>query len=87
MNASRRGISASRRGYGALWSIGESDGYSRELPQRGLASANRALRAARPAMPYVGAEGYLQSAPAQRKLRGVCFVAIVFLQSNSCESN
>ncbi|MEJ2630891.1 MAG: acyl-CoA/acyl-ACP dehydrogenase [Acidihalobacter sp.] len=55
----------------------ESDDYFREVLQLRLTSGELALRAAQSAMLHTGAKGYLQSAPAQRKLREAYFVAIV----------
>lgn len=54
-----------------------SDDYFREVLQLRLACSELALRAAQSVMLHTGAKGYLQSAPAQRKLREAYFVAIV----------
>ncbi|MEJ2060438.1 MAG: acyl-CoA/acyl-ACP dehydrogenase, partial [Gammaproteobacteria bacterium] len=55
----------------------DSDDYFREILQLRLAAGELSLRAAQSAMLHTGAKGYLQSAPAQRKLREAYFVAIV----------
>ena len=55
----------------------ESDEFFREILQLRLAAGELALRASQSAMLHTGAKGYLQSAPAQRKLRESYFVAIV----------
>jgi len=54
-----------------------SDEYFQEVLQVRLAGGELALRASQSAMLHTGAKGYLQSAPAQRKLRESYFVAIV----------
>lgn len=54
-----------------------SDEYFQEILQVRLAGGELALRASQSAMLHTGAKGYLQSAPAQRKLRESYFVAIV----------
>lgn len=54
-----------------------SDDYFREILELRLAAGELAIRASQSAMLHTGAKGYLQSAPAQRKLRESYFVAIV----------
>ncbi len=54
-----------------------SDEFFREVLQLRLAAGELALRASQSAMLHTGAKGYLQAAPAQRKLRESYFVAIV----------
>lgn len=54
-----------------------SDDFFREVLELRLAAGELALRASQSAMLHTGAKGYLQSAPAQRKLRESYFVAIV----------
>ncbi len=54
-----------------------SDEFFREILQLRLAAGELALRASQSAMLHTGAKGYLNSAPAQRKLRESYFVAIV----------
>jgi len=54
-----------------------SDEFFREILQLRLAAGELALRASQSAMLHTGAKGYLQSAPAQRKLRESYFIAIV----------
>lgn len=54
-----------------------SDELFREVLGMRLAAGELALRASQSAMLHTGAKGYLQSAPAQRKLRESYFVAIV----------
>ncbi len=54
-----------------------SDDYFREVLEMRLAASELALRASQSAMLHTGAKGYLQRAPAQRKLRESYFVAIV----------
>jgi len=54
-----------------------SDEYFREVLQLRLTAGELAIRASQSAMLHSGAKGYLQSAPAQRKLRESYFVAIV----------
>lgn len=54
-----------------------SDEYFREILQLRLTAGELALRASQSAMLHTGAKGYLQTAPAQRKLRESYFVAIV----------
>ena len=51
--------------------------YFREVLQLRLAAGELSLRASQSAMLHTGAKGYLQTAPAQRKLREAYFVAIV----------
>ncbi len=53
------------------------DDYFREVLQVRLNAAELALRASQSAMLHSGAKGYLNQAPAQRKLRESYFVAIV----------
>jgi alkylation response protein AidB-like acyl-CoA dehydrogenase len=55
----------------------DSDEFFREVLEMRLAAGELALRASQSAMLHTGAKGYLQSAPAQRKLRESYFVAIV----------
>lgn len=55
----------------------QSDEYFREILQLRLTAGELALRASQSAMLHTGARGYLQSAPAQRKLRESYFIAIV----------
>jgi alkylation response protein AidB-like acyl-CoA dehydrogenase len=54
-----------------------SDEFFREIVQLRLAAGELAIRASQSAMLHTGAKGYLQAAPAQRKLRESYFVAIV----------
>ena len=54
-----------------------SEEFFREVLQLRLAAGELALRASQSAMLHTGAKGYLQSAPAQRKLRESYFIAIV----------
>lgn len=54
-----------------------SDEFFREILELRLAAGELALRASQSAMLHTGAKGYLQTAPAQRKLRESYFVAIV----------
>lgn len=54
-----------------------SDDFFREILELRLAAGELALRASQSAMLHTGAKGYLQAAPAQRKLRESYFVAIV----------
>jgi len=54
-----------------------SDEFFREILQLRLTAGELALRASQSAMLHTGAKGYLNSAPAQRKLRESYFVAIV----------
>lgn len=54
-----------------------SGDYIREVLELRLAGSELALRASQSAMLHTGAKGYLQAAPAQRKLRESYFVAIV----------
>jgi alkylation response protein AidB-like acyl-CoA dehydrogenase len=54
-----------------------SDEYFREILQLRLAAGELAIRASQSAMLHTGAKGYLQAAPAQRKLRESYFIAIV----------
>jgi anti-sigma factor RsiW len=54
-----------------------SEDYFREILELRLAAGELALRASQSAMLHTGAKGYLQTAPAQRKLRESYFVAIV----------
>lgn len=54
-----------------------SDEFFREILQLRLGAGELALRASQSAMLHTGAKGYLQSAPAQRKLRESYFIAIV----------
>lgn len=54
-----------------------SDEVFREILQLRLAAGELALRASQSAMLHTGAKGYLNNAPAQRKLRESYFVAIV----------
>jgi alkylation response protein AidB-like acyl-CoA dehydrogenase len=55
----------------------DSDELFREVLELRLAASELALRASQSAMLHTGAKGYLQTAPAQRKLRESYFVAIV----------
>jgi alkylation response protein AidB-like acyl-CoA dehydrogenase len=55
----------------------DSDEFFREILQLRLAAGELALRASQSAMLHTGAKGYLQAAPAQRKLREAYFIAIV----------
>jgi alkylation response protein AidB-like acyl-CoA dehydrogenase len=55
----------------------DSDDFFREILQLRLAAGELALRASQSAMLHTGAKGYLQAAPAQRKLREAYFIAIV----------
>ncbi|MBD3670388.1 MAG: acyl-CoA/acyl-ACP dehydrogenase [Gammaproteobacteria bacterium] len=55
----------------------KSDEYFHELLQLRLNASELALRASQSAMLHTGAKGYLNTAPAQRKLRESYFVAIV----------
>jgi alkylation response protein AidB-like acyl-CoA dehydrogenase len=54
-----------------------SDDFFREILELRLAAGELAIRASQSAMLHTGAKGYLQAAPAQRKLRESYFVAIV----------
>jgi alkylation response protein AidB-like acyl-CoA dehydrogenase len=54
-----------------------SEDFFREILELRLAAGELALRASQSAMLHTGAKGYLQTAPAQRKLRESYFVAIV----------
>lgn len=54
-----------------------SDEFFREILQLRLAAGELALRASQSAMLHTGAKGYLQTSPAQRKLREAYFIAIV----------
>ncbi len=54
-----------------------SDEFIREILQLRLAAGELSVRAAHSAMMHTGAKGYLQAAPAQRKLRESYFIAIV----------
>jgi len=54
-----------------------SDEFFREILQLRLGAGELAIRASQSAMLHTGAKGYLQAAPAQRKLRESYFVAIV----------
>ena len=54
-----------------------SDEFFREILQLRLTAGELAIRASQSAMLHTGAKGYLQTAPAQRKLRESYFVAIV----------
>jgi alkylation response protein AidB-like acyl-CoA dehydrogenase len=54
-----------------------SDEFFREILQLRLAAGELAIRASQSAMLHTGAKGYLNTAPAQRKLRESYFVAIV----------
>lgn len=54
-----------------------SDELFREILELRLAAGELAIRASQSAMLHTGAKGYLQAAPAQRKLRESYFVAIV----------
>jgi alkylation response protein AidB-like acyl-CoA dehydrogenase len=54
-----------------------SDSFIRDILELRLAASELALRASQSAMLHTGAKGYLQTAPAQRKLRESYFVAIV----------
>ena len=54
-----------------------SDEFFREILQLRLAAGELALKASQSAMLHTGAKGYLQAAPAQRKLRESYFIAIV----------
>jgi len=54
-----------------------SDEFFREILQLRLAAGELAIRASQSAMLHTGAKGYLQAAPAQRKLRESYFIAIV----------
>lgn len=54
-----------------------SDEIFREILQLRLAAGELAIRASQSAMLHTGAKGYLQAAPAQRKLRESYFIAIV----------
>ena len=54
-----------------------SDEFFREILQLRLAAGELSVRAAHSAMMHTGAKGYLQAAPAQRKLRESYFIAIV----------
>jgi alkylation response protein AidB-like acyl-CoA dehydrogenase len=54
-----------------------SEDFFREILEMRLAAGELALRASQSAMLHTGAKGYLQTAPAQRKLRESYFVAIV----------
>jgi alkylation response protein AidB-like acyl-CoA dehydrogenase len=54
-----------------------SDEFFQEVLQLRLTAGELALRASQSAMLHTGAKGYLQTAPAQRKLRESYFVAIV----------
>ncbi|MEJ2425289.1 MAG: acyl-CoA dehydrogenase, partial [Candidatus Thiodiazotropha sp.] len=54
-----------------------SDEFFREILQLRLAAGELAIRASQSAMLHTGAKGYLQTAPAQRKLRESYFIAIV----------
>ena len=51
--------------------------YTRTVLEARLLGGELCLRAANSAMQHTGANGYLVDAPAQRKLREACFVAIV----------
>ena len=53
------------------------DDFHREILQVRLNAGELALRASQSAMLHSGAKGYLESAPAQRKLRESYFIAIV----------
>jgi alkylation response protein AidB-like acyl-CoA dehydrogenase len=53
------------------------DDFHREILQVRLSAGELALRASQSAMLHSGAKGYLDSSPAQRKLRESYFVAIV----------
>ena len=54
-----------------------SDEFFREILQLRLAAGELAIRASQSAMLHTGAKGYLNTAPAQRKLRESYFIAIV----------
>lgn len=54
-----------------------SDEYFREILQLRLAAGELAIKASQSAMLHTGAKGYLNTAPAQRKLRESYFIAIV----------
>lgn len=54
-----------------------SEEYFREILQLRLAAGELAIRASQSAMLHTGAKGYLNTAPAQRKLRESYFIAIV----------
>lgn len=54
-----------------------SDAFFQDVLQLRLAAGELALRASQSAMLHTGAKGYLNTAPAQRKLRESYFVAIV----------
>ena len=54
-----------------------SEEYFREILQVRLAAGELALKASQSAMLHTGAKGYLNTAPAQRKLRESYFIAIV----------
>ncbi len=54
-----------------------SDDYFHDILQVRLSAGELALRASQSAMLHTGAKGYLNTAPAQRKLRESYFVAIV----------
>jgi len=54
-----------------------SDEFFHDILQCRLTAGELALRASQSAMLHTGAKGYLQTAPAQRKLRESYFVAIV----------
>ncbi len=54
-----------------------SDDFFREILQLRLSAGELAIRASQSAMLHTGAKGYLQTAPAQRKLRESYFIAIV----------
>lgn len=54
-----------------------SDEFFREVLSLRLAAGELALKASQSAMLHTGAKGYLNTAPAQRKLREAYFVAIV----------
>lgn len=54
-----------------------SEDFFREILELRLAAGELALRASQSAMLHTGAQGYLRTAPAQRKLRESYFVAIV----------
>lgn len=54
-----------------------SDEFFREILQLRLAAGELAIKASQSAMLHTGAKGYLNTAPAQRKLRESYFIAIV----------
>lgn len=54
-----------------------SPDYIKEVLSLRLAAGELAIRASQSAMMHTGAKGYLQTAPAQRKLRESYFIAIV----------